>query len=160
MSPDFSSFFEYPGAAERADQLVFLAKVSEADWAKLLGHTETRRFSAGEEVMRKGEQDDALLLIAEGRVEIILDPQRRHPKQFSVIEAPSVVGEVEFFDGGERSASVRALTGGELLRLSAEAFEVLAAREPQLARAMLLDLGRILASRMRRAGDLISTFVE
>ena len=36
-----------------------------------------------------------------------------------------------------------------LLRLSFDAFEVLAAKEPALARHMLLDLGRILADRIR-----------
>jgi hypothetical protein len=39
----------------------------------------------------------------------------------------------------------------DLFVLSQEAFEVLAAREPALARAMLLDLGRLLALRLRRA---------
>jgi CRP-like cAMP-binding protein len=61
----------------------------------------------------------------------------------------SVLGEIAFFDGKPRSASVRALTDTELLRLSADAFEVLSTRHPDVGRKILLDLGRVLALRLR-----------
>ena len=61
------------------------------------------------------------------------------------IEGPSVVGELSFVDGGPRSTTLRAVSDGELRRLSLESFEVLAAREPELARAILLDVARILS---------------
>jgi CRP-like cAMP-binding protein len=61
-----------------------------------------------------------------------------------------LLGEIAFFDGGPRSATVRATTDGELLRLGIDDFERLSARHPELARALLLDLGRVLARRIRR----------
>jgi CRP-like cAMP-binding protein len=65
-------------------------------------------------------------------------------------EHGTVVGEQTFLDGRPRSATIRALTDGALVRLSRESFDVLSAREPELARAILLDLGRILSLRLRR----------
>ena len=59
-------------------------------------------------------------------------------------------GELAFLDGLPRSATVRAVEDGEALRLSFEAFETLAARHAELGRAILLDLGRIAALRLRR----------
>jgi CRP-like cAMP-binding protein len=47
---------------------------------------------------------------------------------------------------------VEAVSDGEVMRLSYDAFESLSARNPALARHILLDLGRILAARLR-AGD-------
>ena len=47
--------------------------------------------------------------------------------------------------------TLRALTSGELLRLGWDAFEALAAREPWLARELLIDLGRLLSARLRTA---------
>jgi len=71
-----------------------------------------------------------------------------------------VFGEQAFFDGLPRSASVRALSDGEVRSLTREAFAVLAAREPELARALLLDLGRILSLRLRQTSALVARFVE
>jgi CRP/FNR family cyclic AMP-dependent transcriptional regulator len=71
----------------------------------------------------------------------------------TIVEAVATVGEAAFLDGRPRAVNVRALTHGELLRVSHEAFEALAARDPKLARLILADLGRILSARLRAAGD-------
>ena len=75
----------------------------------------------------------------------------------SVIGAPSLVGEVGFFDPGPRSGTLRARTDGELLQISFEQFESLAASSPSLARMILLDAGRIVAMRLRRATGVAAT---
>src|SRR6266478_3052702 len=67
------------------------------------------------------------------------------------LEVGSVVGELSFFDGGPRSAAVRAVTPVALAELTAADFEVLRKRHPDLACRLLADLGRILAGRLRRA---------
>lgn len=51
---------------------------------------------------------------------------------------------------------IRAVTDGEMLRLGFDSFEALAAREPILARDLLLDLGRILAVRLRQTTSLVA----
>lgn len=83
-------------------------------------------------------------MLSDGRLEVLA------PGRVSrVVEAPATVGELAFLDGRPRAAGVRALTHGEAQRLSFEAFEALSAREPRLARDLLLDLGRIVATRLR-----------
>ena len=71
-----------------------------------------------------------------------------------------MVGELAFFDGGPRSATLEAVTDVEGARLDAVGFERLSAEEPELARTMLLELGRVLAGRLRRASDLIADLRE
>lgn len=149
--PDFSSsFFDYPtaGADGLREQLTFLPDRTPEDWAVLLDHTETLRFSAGEEVIREGESDRSLYLLTAGSL-----VARAGARNFKMIESPSVVGEVAFLDGGTRSVTLRAAGEVELNRLSMEAFDVLAARHPELARAILFDLGRIVAARLRVLTD-------
>ena len=51
-----------------------------------------------------------------------------------------------FFTRQPNPHPLKATVDGELLYLSRDAFEVFAAREPELARAVLFELGRILAS--------------
>ena len=158
---DFSSFFDYPTEMvnEGSDELLFLPGRSEEDWEKLLVHTDARRFRPGDEVIRAGTEDRALYIVTEGVLDVFLPLRTGGHKQFKSIEAPSVIGELGFVDSGPRSTTLRAATDGELRRLSYEAFEVLAAREPELARAVLMDVGRILSNRLRQATNFIAEWV-
>jgi CRP/FNR family transcriptional regulator, cyclic AMP receptor protein len=61
-----------------------------------------------------------------------------------------VLGEVAFFDGQPRSADVIAATVAHIAELTPENLLELAQHRPRLATAALLDLGRILAQRLRR----------
>jgi CRP/FNR family transcriptional regulator, cyclic AMP receptor protein len=157
MSADFAaSFFNYDSVAvhERSEELVFLAGRSQSEWAKVLACTETRRFSRGETIISIGETDRTLYLLTEGTLGVRLREDRE--QTFKAIDAPSVVGEVTFLDGEPRSATLFAITDGELERLRMQSFEVLAAREPELGRAILLDLARIVTQRLRLASDVIA----
>lgn len=154
----FSSFFDYSGVAapEEADGLVFLPDLSDADWAKLLAHTEMYRFVPGDTVIRAGETERALYIVADGTLELLI-PQAggRGLRRLATIAPGAVIGEMTFFDGRPRSATIRAVTECEMFRLSFEEFEVLAARAPALARTILFDLGRILAARLRQTNTLL-----
>jgi hypothetical protein len=61
-----SSYFDYPTDDAPGSDLTFLADRAEADWTAVLDHTEVRRFSAGEEVIRAGDDDRALYLLTSG----------------------------------------------------------------------------------------------
>jgi CRP/FNR family cyclic AMP-dependent transcriptional regulator len=157
MSGGFAaSFFNYDTVEvhERSDELQLLADRPRSDWEKVLAHTETRRFSRGETIIAAGERDRALYLLTEGALGVRLAGDSE--KTFKAIDAPSVVGEVAFLDGGPRSATLFAISDGELLRLRLESFETLAAREPELGRAILFDLARIVTARLRLASDVIA----
>jgi CRP-like cAMP-binding protein len=138
---------------------VFLPDRSERDWEKLLAHTDSRPFRPGDEVIRAGDVDRSLYIVSSGTLEMLLPQAGGGAKAFKTIEAPTVIGELCFIDGGARSTTLRALTEGELRRLSFDSFEVLAAREPELARAVLFDIGRILAQRLRTATTFIAEWV-
>jgi len=145
----FAPFFDYPGEAvtesRRPDDAVFLPDLDEEDWGRLLAYAEVRRFAQGEIVIPAGATDRSLYIVADGTLELT------GRDGTATVETGAVIGELPFFDGRPHDAAVRALTDVDLLALSPEAFEVLAAREPSLARAVLLDLGRILSLRLRRA---------
>jgi CRP/FNR family transcriptional regulator, cyclic AMP receptor protein len=152
----FSSYFNYPGTDAASDELVFLQQRSEEDWARLLDHCELLRFRAGDLIIRAGEQDRSLYIIVDGTLEILLLDARGVEQHYGTVEPKSVTGEMAFLDGRARAATIRALSDGDMLRLSFDAYETLAARFPELGRAILLDLGRILAVRLRQANEVIA----
>jgi CRP-like cAMP-binding protein len=126
---------------------------TDEQWEKLVAHSERRTFRAGDEVIRRGEIDRALYIVLAGDLEMRLSEGRRSP----VLRVPtgSVIGEIAFFDGKARSTTVRAATDVEVLRLSLDEFNALAAEDSSLARAMLFDLARILATRLRQTDEFI-----
>jgi len=126
---------------------------SQADWAKLLDHSEIRRFSAGEQIISAGDAERALYLLTEGTLGLMLSAASG--QKLSTIEAPAVIGEVAFLDGGPRSATLVATSDGEVVRLRMESFEALSARDPELGRAMLFDLARIVTARLRLTNDMV-----
>ncbi len=148
-----ASLFEYPDVAQSSDQTSrFLADWSDEDWARLLVNAEMRRFRQGEFVIRAGDRDRALFIVAEGLLEVI-GPKGR---TVASIGEGSLVGEQVFVDGHERTADVRAVTPAALLRLSLSNFETFAVAEPELALSLVLDIARILSLRLREATRTVS----
>jgi CRP/FNR family cyclic AMP-dependent transcriptional regulator len=140
-----AGFFNYPTESDSgpgAGLPGFLNDRGEDDWGMLLDHAETLMFRPGDIVLKAGQPDRALYLLVDGWL--------RAPS--GVIHPITTVGEAAFLDGAPRAVDVEAVSDGEVMRLSFESFEALAARNPALARHILLDLGRILSARLR-AGD-------
>ena len=145
---DFSSFFDYPTAlaAEGAGS-GFLDDADRRDWDTLLAATQTVMLRGGEQAFAAGQPDRALYLLTDGR----LDVGAAGTTPLSITAPPAeVLNEVAFLDGGPCTQTARAIGDARLLRLSFDAFEALAAREPQLARQIIADLAAMLARRLRR----------
>jgi CRP/FNR family transcriptional regulator, cyclic AMP receptor protein len=138
---------------EDSADLLFLPEATAADWATVFAYAEVRRIDAGLAVVQAGEHDRALYLLIEGCVGVRLPRDEGH---FKTIDAPSVLGELAFFDARPRSATLDAVSDVEVVRLDMDAFERLSASHPELGHAMLVDLGRIMALRLRMASEVIA----
>jgi len=148
------SFFDYPNEppASAGNDGLLLADASDEEWATLLAHTRNRRFSPGDAIVTAGAVDQSLYLVLEGQLEVLAGAKgrgRRGYRRLASVGAGSVIGELSFFDGGGRSALVRAVTPAVLAEMSRSEFDALATASPDLARRLLFDLGRILAQRLR-----------
>lgn len=134
----------------------FLGDAFAEDWERIARYAARRRFVRGEEIVSEGEVDRSLLVVLRGELGFVATGAGGDERLLSVVTAPTLVGEVAFFDPGPRSGSLRARSDGELLRLSFEQFEALAGSSPSLARTILLEAGRIVAMRLRRATSLLA----
>jgi len=67
-------FFNYDGpqVREEAGEARFLADRPDSDWAALVQRTETRRYSAGQTIIAAGDRDQALYLLTQGVVGVVL----------------------------------------------------------------------------------------
>jgi len=141
-------------AAEGSADLLFMPEATEQDWETIFSYAEVRDVPAGLALVQAGEDDRAIYLLTQGTLRV------RNPRgetAFKSIAAPSVVGELAFFDGAPRSATLDAGTDVQVARIDTDAFGRLGEAEPHLAQAMLMDLARIMALRLRMASDVISS---
>jgi len=140
-------------AHEDAGDLLVMPDATAADWATVFSYAEVRQVGEGLAIVQAGERDRALYLLTEGTVGVRLP---RDEGSFKAIDAPSVLGELAFFDGYPRSATLDAVTDVEVVRIDLAAFDRLHEHEPALAHLMLRDLARILALRLRLASAVIA----
>ena len=145
--------FDYAGSSKTAldtlDHFTFLDGASDEDWATIRAHVETRRFGAGEKIIRVGAVDDAFYILTSGTVEIVIEQNDGEPHVLTNIPKGSVFGEIAFFDEQPRSATVLTRVSGSALRVSRKNFEKLSKANPEIANRILFDLSRVLALRLR-----------
>jgi CRP/FNR family cyclic AMP-dependent transcriptional regulator len=150
---DFSEYFEEDSAVPPKYSEVFLRDLPEEDWKRLLTIAQRRTFQPGETLVAQGEVSRTFFLVASGRLKVFYTDTSGNERGVYFVEPLSIFGEQAFFDGYPRSATVRALTTGEVFGITPEAFELLSARQPDIARIALFDLGRIMSQRLRDMTD-------
>jgi len=85
----------------------------DVEWMTTAGH---KRFIAGGEVLiRQGVPVDALSILLEGRLAVLLGAQER---EIARLNAGEIVGEMSFVDARPPSATVKALESSTVLALS------------------------------------------
>lgn len=116
--------------------------------------------TAGEEVVRQGESGEWFYIIDEGRAEVWREEfPGDDPQRVTEIGEGEGFGEEALVTGKTRSATVRMITDGRLLRLGKEDFHALVSRplirevSPQVAKALVDDGHRLLDVRYEEEFD-------
>jgi CRP-like cAMP-binding protein len=147
-----SGLFDYPGAGREpaADAGVLLGEATAADWTMIGEHAQPRRYEPGERILAAHDAERCLWIVTAGRVTVAAG---RHV--VDELGPSGVFGELTFLTGEPAQATVHASTHVTVLRLSLASFEVLAGKDPTLARHLLFDLARVLAVRLHRLRRLV-----
>lgn len=145
----YFDYNEQSSTDQVSEKITVLEGLSEDEWQRVIRYAQRIEFKPGETLLKAGESDDSLNIMVSGEVEVTSVNSFGFSKRIATIGEGSVFGELAFFDGKPRSASIRAISEGQLLRLSRKGFDQIAAWNPALAQQFLFDLGRILAYRFR-----------
>lgn len=146
---DFFSYGQPP--AERSAPRAILAELSGDDWEKFIGYAARRRYPAGAVVLEVGNTGRALCFIASGQVEVRTAGAAKKAPALLRGEG-EVFGVLSFLDAApsDISATVAASGPAELLMLTPDTLQQLAAWQPRIAMALLRDLGAHVAARLRQ----------
>ncbi len=143
-----------PEAGERAgigmESAPFLEGLDQEEVVRAESHLETRRVAAGTTVMAEGRAANEMACVLRGRLRVQVGDL-----ELARLGPGDVVGEISFFDAGERSASVTALDDVELLVLTRGAYETLRAEGHRLAPTVERLALSALTTRLRRTDALL-----
>lgn len=121
-------------------------KLSLEEWKKLAPYLSMRFLQSGDALIREGEADRELYILAQGELHVTI-----RGNVIATLAPGTVVGEGTFFSGQPRSATVLAASSGIAWSLQWSKFEVLSNKHPKLALDLVRGLASVLAIRMREA---------
>jgi len=128
-----------------------LAGVPESDLVALARATQERSYPSGKTILRQSTPGDAMYIVAEGRVKVVLIGADGREVILSVLGPGAIFGEMSLLDDEPRSAHVVAMTPCRIITLYRGAFRERLRTSPELSLAMLAAM----SSRLRRADERI-----
>jgi signal transduction histidine kinase len=131
-------------------QLSLFAGLPEEDLDRLYEMAETVSIAAGQTLVAEGEPGDAMYIALEGRFEV---SKRAGERDMVLAESGpgDVIGEISLLEGCARTATVRAVEDGRLLKISQDSFQQLLQRSPSAA----LGVVRTMTQRLRNTEAML-----
>lgn len=126
------------------------AKIDRAKLKLLAFASERLRFEGGDYVVREGEMGDCCFVVMDGRGEVIVTTPQGSLK-VAEIGKNDVVGEVAILCDVPRTASVRAITRIDTLRIEKDLFFSLLKEFPDIA----IEVMRVLAYRLENITKIV-----
>jgi small-conductance mechanosensitive channel/CRP-like cAMP-binding protein len=112
----------------------FFRVLSDGEHRRLAETTISRRYAAGEIIVRQGDESSELYVIERGEVVISLERAGEEREvEVARLGAGKLFGEMALITGDKRHATVRAATPCELVEVGREAMQHILARSPDLA---------------------------
>lgn len=133
---------------------------SEEEIKDLLSFSNAYKFEKDQIIFKLGDKDDSVYIIRDGEIELSAINSKNEEVAFSIVGNGTVLGEIAFFDGRERSTSAKALTALESIVITKEKFSELEKIKPELAIKTLKEFGRITAERLRLADEILVDVVQ
>ena len=115
---------------------------------------ERRKISGGTFLVRQGEEADTLFFVVTGRFRVIIQDGSGVSKTVARIDAGEPVGELAFFGGGTRTASLQAIRDSQVIALDRSDYEALVSAHPEISAALLKAVSRRLAKVTARTASL------
>ena len=126
-----------------------LALLMATRFSGLAEQGQTQKLESGAMLMAEGQQATDLYIVLDGQMEVMA-PMGQDWIRVAELGPGSAIGEMAFLDGSPRSARVFATTPCSLLQITRESFERFSQQRPDIAISFILELGRIVAFRLRR----------
>ena len=117
---------------------------------RLLAHfMDVYQAPAGTEIIREGEGGDFMLMLIEGKVEVLKRDRWNTPQLLATVEAGRTLGEMSMIDGEARFATCIATSPVVIAALDRENLARIIVEQPLLGAKILMELVLMLSQRLR-----------
>ena len=114
-------------------------------------------YATGRSVICEGNNHPhGLFAIRSGSCEVVHSSREFGEQQVAFLRPGAIFGEIAFFDPAPHSATIRVVEQAEFLFFSVENFQKLELLQPLAAHKFVLNMGRILAQKMRQADHMLA----
>jgi len=124
---------------------------------KFFNYLEYIEINTGQHLITQGDSSDHIYFIESGMLSVQLQLKDRSESRVTTMQAGTIVGEIGFYLGINRTASVIANQPSRLYRLSNKSYKRMENQDPMLAAALHQWVVKILAERL---SDNIKTLEE
>jgi len=115
---------------------------------------ERKKIAGGDYLVRQGDPADTLYFVVTGRFRVIISDGDNGGKTVARIEAGEPVGELAFFGGGTRTASLQASRDSQIMALDRASYDELVKNHPEISSALLKTVSQRLARATARTPSL------
>jgi CRP-like cAMP-binding protein len=168
-----SSIDHIPNVESLGDAVPFVGRIGEIieviklfedfeadELAGLARYMRCYRAPLGTEIIREGDDGDFMLLLLDGRVEIVKKDVRGLPQIMGAAGPGKTLGEMSLIDGEPRFASCVALDTVEFAVLDRESLSHIIAEEPGIGVKLMMELLMLLNQRLRSVSRQLMDCME
>ncbi|MCI4397594.1 MAG: cyclic nucleotide-binding domain-containing protein [Acidobacteria bacterium] len=109
------------------------------------------RFAPGELAIKEGDHGDSLFVVKSGKFRAYVT--RQSSKELAQFGPGESFGELALIDAAPRSATIEAMSQGELLELTSEDFRQILSHSNELRERLYENLIKDLVIKLRRTND-------
>jgi CRP/FNR family cyclic AMP-dependent transcriptional regulator len=111
-------------------------------------------------VIREGDAGDFMMLVIEGRIEVMKQDRWNSPRLIAALDPGQTVGEMSMIDGQPRFASCIATEYSTLAVLTRENLARIILEQPILGAKILMELVMMLSQRLRQTSARLVSYMD
>lgn len=115
-----------------------------------------QHYTLGEHVFAEGDVGDEMYIVAEGEIEILINPENSDPLLLATVSPGSYFGEMAILDNEPRSATARVSKDARLLTLKGEQLKELVYVMPDIA----FTIFKVLSQRLRKSDRRLDSVLK
>jgi NTE family protein len=133
--------------SEAVRRIAIFGELNERETAIISERVVRLDLKRGQELVRQGDESDAIFVVLFGRFSVYM---KSRSEPVSEISAGELIGEIGFFSGHSRNATVMAARDSAVAMLDRAAFDEIVAANPKIYQAILNSLAGRLAEMSTR----------
>ncbi|NKB62230.1 MAG: MMPL family transporter [Gammaproteobacteria bacterium] len=115
-------------------------------------------FKKGENLLEQGQTDEHhMYIILSGQAEVKVQNENGQSSRMTTLNEGSIVGEMSFLSGQDRTATVTALSGVDVIHVDAKMVEQISNRFPLLGVKVYKNISQILVQRLDQTTKNLTT---